>query len=380
MEARTACVLGVHSFAARHRRTGIQHLALGLGRLGYEVSYVSAPFTPFDLIGAERRERLWRSARALGHRPVAHPGPGVAEYCFFSPIPLHRLFIRGQAALRVATATMPWREAHVFDLCIHDVGPCMAYVPRIDAKRYVLRLNDAARGFGEMPGCLQEGLERRMADGFYSQIWAVSEPLAEHARGLTRSSRVLLVPNGVDADQFRAVGAVGTRRGGESRGRAVYVGPNVPWLDVDLVAATARLLKDWTFDVYGDGFSTAASEANLHFKGAVPHGEVAELLGGYDVGLLPYMDVRGRMRYVHRPLKFYEYYASGLGIACVDVGGLRSGIGALARYGNGPEGFARAVQDAASTAPSPEESDRFMADNSWSSRLEAVERALAELE
>lgn len=370
------CVLGVHSFADAHRKTGIQHIAVGLGGLGNDVAYVSVPFSPFDIVGSSRWRRLRRAALHGGRRPILHPAPGVAEYCFFSPVPIHRLFFPTRHVERLVNTFLPWgKGTRAFDFCIHDVGPCMVYAPRIAAGAHVLRLNDAPGGFGEMPRSLRNALEERLANGFYRQIWAVSEPLAEYAASLAGESEVLLIPNGVSGELFAHLRE---ERPSDVGNKAVYVGPNAPWVDLDLLFAAADLLPGWTFDIYGDGFPEQAPAGNVHFRGPLPHDGVDEVLARYAVGLLPYKDVLGRMQNVERPLKFYEYYAAGLGIASVDVGALRRGMGTCATYGIGPAGFAEAIE-AAGNAPPPSLEDRraFLAEHTWKNRLAQIDAALS---
>lgn len=365
-------VLGVHSFCDPHYRTGIQHMAGGFAERGALVDYVAAPSSPFDLVGRARRRRLRRVWGSMGLRPVAAPQPGLREYSFPAVIPVHGLFVRGRAMLGLVEATVPrWFRNKPYDVLIHDVGPGMVYASLVRARLRVLRLNDFPRGFGDMPTSLVQALERRMADGFYGQIWAVSPPLASLARRMAPGTPVHLVPNGVDAGVFKACPG---RRGRTLRRKAVYLGGEVPWLDIDLVMKTARLLPEWEFHFVGGGYEDRRNQGNVKFLGPVAHAEIAEILKQYDVGLLPYKDVAGRMAYVHRPLKFFEYYAAGLGVACAAVGGLGEGLAGMARFGSGARDFARAVAEsgAASEAVSECERREFLAANSWEARIDAV--------
>ena len=80
------------------------------------------------------------------------------------------------------------------------------------------------------------------------------------------------------------------------------------------------------------------------------------------------------MRYVERPLKFYEYIAAGLGVACTDLGALRGGMAGWACFGNGPKDFAQAIREArlqASTL-SPDDTVKFVQENAWHSRAQAM--------
>lgn len=368
-ELKSALVLGVHSFATPHQKTGIQFIAEGLARRGVAVDYVSVPSSPLDVLGAARRKRLVRVWPRLGRSACLSPESGLREFAFVSPVPVHGALVRGEAMLGAVRALAPgWLRRTRYDLCIHDVGPCMAYLPLVRARWLVLRLNDFPHGFGEMPAPLVAALERRLGNGGYDQVWAVSQPLVSYACSLAPADSVRLVPNGFDATRFDTRGLTG----GDGGNKAVYLGNNAPWLDVALVKAAARLVLEWEFHFVGQGHGGPRAEGNVRFLPAVPHREVARCLRGYSVGLLPYRNLNGRMDYVHRPLKFYEYFAAGLGVAVSDVGGLRDGIGPFACYGNTPESFARAVVESLGAAEAVGAAQRraFLGENDWSSRMD----------
>jgi hypothetical protein len=105
------------------------------------------------------------------------------------------------------------------------------------------------------------------------------------------------------------------------------------------------------------------------------------MLQGYAVGLIPFQDDQGRMQFVERPMKFYEYVASGLGVASTDWGALRQGMGDYACYGNGADGFAQAVRNAALQGERRSRSDveAFAREHSWQSRAQQMFERLAAL-
>lgn len=85
------------------------------------------------------------------------------------------------------------------------------------------------------------------------------------------------------------------------------------------------------------------------------------------------------MRYVERPLKFYEYIAAGLGVASTDLGALRQGMGDLACYGTDARTFADAILQAredAQARPASFAKD-FVEAHDWSARARTM---LARLE
>lgn len=80
-------------------------------------------------------------------------------------------------------------------------------------------------------------------------------------------------------------------------------------------------------------------------------------------------------------MKFYEYIAAGLGVASTDLGALRQGMGGLACYGNGVDGFVQAIEQARFQASGRPAGFRrtFIAENSWDARARYMEERLSAL-
>lgn len=377
---RTFIFLGVHSFQDEFLSTGIQNFAHRFAARGNSVDYVSVPSSLLDLSTRRRMRRFCRVWLHGGGASVPAGRGRLHEYSFRSLLPLHSLLLPSAKLLPLALGDgVKCLSGKRYAVCVHDMGPCAAYAPFVQAKHRVLRLNDYPFGFGSLPRFIAEGVVTRMREGWYDQVWAVSEPLADFAREYVPAYRVQLIPNGVDVEMFDRDGH--KRPALDSR-RCVYLGGNVPWLDRQLVLDAAGLLPEWDFHFVGDGFERCRPQrGNVSYDAPVSHDRIAGLLEGYAVGLIPYRDVLGRMVYVHRPLKFYEYYAAGLGIAASDVGGLRQGLGGRARFGRTPEEFARAIVESVESAKSVGRSERegFMASNGWGARMDAALKALSSL-
>jgi len=132
--------------------------------------------------------------------------------------------------------------------------------------------------------------------------------------------------------------------------------------------------------VYGVGRRPwRGNPSNLLWLNAIARVEVAAALQASAVGLIPFRNSHGRMNFVERPLKFYEYVAAGLGVASTDVGALRLGMNGLAHFGNGVEGFSRAIELAAADRPrlDSDQLKAFIAENCWEFRIDQmVERVL----
>lgn len=353
----------------------MQHLAEGLARNGWQVDYVATSSSPVDIWGRQRHPRLrrvWLQGQGQVGVPVEQ---GLTEYAFKALFPAHRLFLRAAWQLKTYAWLMPkWVKTRPYDLCMHEASPNVIYFPLVHAKIKILRLNDWPDGFArDLHPVLVKQFSRHISSLAYNEIWAVSKPLADYALEINPSNCVITVPNGVES--FFRLHHGGIARKPKS---AIFLGGLSAWVDIDLIVHAAQQLPDWTFDVYGPGNASAKGHAeNVHFHPPVPRQLVPEILARYEVGLIPLKESNGRMRFVERPLKFYEYISAGLGVASTDVGSLRHGMGDLASYGNTPSAFSEAIRIARERGNSrtAETNRRFMQENSWSSIItQAVHR------
>lgn len=374
---RRALVLGTHSFIDGGSKVGMQHLAEGLARHGWQVDYVATSSSPFDVWGRQRHARLRRVWLQSQDQRGVTLEPGLTEYSFKALFPAHKLLLRTRWQLRSFAWLAPrWLRTREYEICLHEASPQVIYFPLCRARVRIFRLADWPEGFAhEMPSVLIEQFARQITAGVYDDIWAVSQPLAQYALDLRPDSPVLVLPNGVEGI-FAPQDATASR----TPNSAVFLGGLSAWVDTDLVHAAARRLPDWRIDLYGPGTPPHVGvPGNVRYHPAVSRQQVPALLARYEVGLIPLRESHGRMRFVERPLKFYEYVSAGLGIASTDVGKLREGMGSLACYGSSAESLAQAIVDARACARhrTPQDAQRFMLAHSWSA---IVPRALQRIE
>ncbi len=354
---------------------------------GWEVDYVPTLSSPFDLIGGGRHARL---KRAWGPTFGGMLVPGFAqlrEWSLRSLYPAHRWFLRHPWQLQSYGCLLPQAlTASCFDVLIADIAPNMLLLPRLQARIKICRLNDWPRGFGSgLHPVVIHAMEVFLRQPFFDEVWAVSRPLEHYCRNLNTSQATAYLPNGVDL--MVSLPGSHEERGstGQQRSRlnsAVYLGGMTSWMDRDLLIHVARKMPDWTFDLYGPGWCAPADcPKNLRWQGVIGRDAVPQMLRGYAVGLIPFKDDQGRMQFVERPMKFYEYVAAGLGVASTDSGALRQGMGDYACYGNGADGFAQAVRSAAlqSERRSKSEVEAFAREHSWQSRAQQMFERLAAL-
>ena len=368
-----AIVLGVHSFLDSHVKVGIQFIAEGLAKSGWQVDYVSIFSSPLDIYGAQRRKRMrrvWFDRQDKKGRAIA---PGLTEYAFRAPCPAHRHFLRYEWQEKVFDALAPtWLHNRFYDVCIHDVTANVLYLKSIHSDHTILRLNDLPEGFRHS---LSNQIIRRIRQNIrtkkYSEIWSAHEPLTGYARQINPANRLFTIPNGVD-DTFLEGWTRDFPRKPKS---AVFIGNIENRIDLSLVDKTAALMGDWQFDIIGPlNRSWPVQSGNVRRLPPISRPMVKKVLSGYQVGLIPFCDISGGIAYVERPLKFFEYIGAGLGVASTDVGALKSGMGNLASFGNSPETFAGAIRKEAIRAGARSQRDCFelIKPYSWSTIMQKI--------
>jgi hypothetical protein len=84
---------------------------------------------------------------------------------------------------------------------------------------------------------------------------------------------------------------------------------------------------------------------NIRYMGPVAFDKVPLTLGGYDVGLLPFKPSGNFLDYFD-PIKAYQYWAAGLGIAATNVGRMGDALLPWACLGSDGNSFAGAIETA----------------------------------
>ncbi|MDQ6887336.1 MAG: glycosyltransferase family 4 protein [Gemmatimonadota bacterium] len=198
----------------------------------------------------------------------------------------------------------------------------------------------------------------RVADGIIVLARGVGEYLGRLG---VPSSRITLVPNGVDASAFLAAAPVE-----REPLRLVYAGAHGPANGLDAVLVAASRLRDdgrVSFLLVGDGPSKAelrdlATQRGLErvcFRDPVPKSEMPALLGDCDGGLMVLRELP-LFSFGVSPNKLFDYWGASLPVICNvagDVAGMlkQSGGGVQARDGSG-EALADAIRNMLSMSPS----------------------------
>lgn len=208
--------------------------------------------------------------------------------------------------------------------------------------------------------------------------------LAESKRAGAR--RVVLVPNGVDADHFARAGELGTpvaEAVAKLRPPVVgYLGTLNYWIDSELLARIAREHPDWTVLHVGPRdmlANTAAFDGlpNLISTGRIPYQDLPQYVKVFDVCVNPYI-LDGVAEHCS-PLKLYDYIATGKPIVSVDMPEARKFEQLIHISDNSDEFVALVEQVIEKGDPRSEERKAEARRHTWRSRFEDVAAALAEV-
>ena len=325
--------MGSISFVLDKARVGINQIAEYLALIGYEVIYISSPSSIFDLFSKPRRNRF---CKAWPWQRYYQIKPGLIEVIPRSPWILNKVgsnFI-GNLTYALNKNVLGQR----FDIMIATVGALNLFSRRIIAPMKVLRLQDSPNDFG-LSRFLCAEIEGNIKEGVYQQIWAVSHALCDYAKLLGQVEKTYYLPNGVRLESFL------NRFMRNSVRKCIYVGTFDNWVDINLIICSAKLLPNWQFDLFGPKLVNSELPENVHYFGDIENDRLPILFNQYSVGLIPFKDCE-HINVVERPLKFSQYLASGLGVASVSHGGLKTGLKGWASFGNTPKEFASAIEDA----------------------------------
>jgi glycosyltransferase involved in cell wall biosynthesis len=166
-------------------------------------------------------------------------------------------------------------------------------------------------------------------------------------------ARIMVVPNGVDDELFRAPPTVSHESAVNEPVVVGFSGSLKPWHGIELLCEAFEMLaSDQRFRllVIGDGPGAAAVEEvrkrhgdRVTLTGAVPHEEVPRLLRDVDIAVAPYSKLE---RFYYSPLKLLEYMAAGVPTVASAIGQVSELIRDGATGILVPPGDADALRDA----------------------------------
>jgi glycosyltransferase involved in cell wall biosynthesis len=218
-----------------------------------------------------------------------------------------------------------------------------------------------------------EGRLGRRAD----LLITTSQALFEAKRHL--NDNVVLVTHGVDYQHFTRANSA-----------EVSVPPDIAelprpvlgfwgliqdWLDLELLADTARARPDWSIALIGEvatDVSVISGLPNVHLLGRRPYSQLPAYAKGFDVGLIPFR-INALTRAVN-PIKLREYLAAGLPVVSTPLPEVQRYSG-LASIATAAAEFVRSCQHALQTNSVEKSAARqdAMRAETWAAKLREIE-------
>ncbi len=154
---------------------------------------------------------------------------------------------------------------------------------------------------------------------------------------------VHLFPSGVEPEHYAAAHEHRTPR---TRPVAGYVGVIDERVDLGLVAGLAERLPQWDIQMVGPVAkidpAVLPQAPNLHYPGMQPYERLPQVMGGFDVALMPFA-LNEATRSIS-PTKTLEYFAAGLPVVSTRVGDVVADYADVVALRDDADGFAAACE------------------------------------
>ena len=216
-------------------------------------------------------------------------------------------------------------------------------LPIAGALRPTVLAYDVMDDLASFDGAPQELLLRqrqvlRSADIVFTGGRSIHRGILRHRRDGTH-----LFPSGVEPEHFQAATKLRRPR---ARPVAGYVGVIDERIDGGLLGGLAERLPQWDIRVVGPVAkidpASLPSAPNLEYPGPAPYEQLPEVLGGFDVALMPF--ALNRATRSISPTKTLEYLAAGLPVVSTPVPDVVADHSAWVDVVENADGFAAACQ------------------------------------
>lgn len=269
----------------------------------------------------------------------------------------------------------------------------IVYTWQIEDISYLERCTDKFVVYDAMDdwAAFAETIEQRLIDNENEVVARADLVLAVSRKLYDRHSRLnkntLLVPNGVDDTFFRTALTYAKQESDilyVYRDRPVvgYVGGIHDWVDVDLIAETARRLPEIVFVLIGPTLKRLKPKLegipNLLSLGPKPYSELISYMAYFTVGIIPFK--LNLLNESTNPIKLYEYLGAGLPVVSTGMQEVvayeADGVVSIA---DDPAAFSTRIIEALATSGDPgrmAERLEIAAKNSWAARASLVMSAI----
>ncbi len=155
---------------------------------------------------------------------------------------------------------------------------------------------------------------------------------------------VHLFPSGVEPEHYEPARTMRTAR---DRPVAGYVGVIDERLDLELIRGLAERLPDWDIEMVGPIFKvhpkSLPQAPNLRYPGMQPYERLPDVMGGFDVALMPFALTEATRSI--SPTKTLEYLAAGLPVVSTRVPDVVSSFSEVVALRDDAAGFAAGCRE-----------------------------------
>ncbi|MGA9187347.1 MAG: polysaccharide pyruvyl transferase CsaB [Methanosarcina sp.] len=208
-------------------------------------------------------------------------------------------------------------------------------------------------------------------------VTCVSPTLAEKIKNATNSTSIQVLPNAVSPDMLYT--NINEKLPTFIKGKITigYFGHLTPaWFDWDTIISIANRNPDWTFHIIGYGAPKELQiPNNILLIGKVDPSELGHYASNWDVAIIPFKE--SVLSSSVDPIKLYEYLFFNLPVVA-------TGIYHIERYpyvwvAHSLNEFEASIIKASETKIEKDVIQKFISENSWSKRVDEIERYASDL-
>ena len=302
-------------------KVGSNYFAEEFSKNGWQVVYLSHPFSQFTLI-TKRQEffdklLIWiKGGMKIGNIWSYQPFcifPHLNYPIFRSPLLAHIWY---KLTIPPVVRTIKRKGFGQVEVIWIDNPLYHFLLDEVKHKKSVIRISDNPEGFKRFftPEIerIYTNLIRKCDFVFYT-----SKPLEKYIRNKGRKTGMYYIPNGVDLKRFD-----GVENSAEPEDikhiphpRIIYVGAIDEWFDEEIVEKIAE--SGMSVIIIGPLNKKIEMKSNIFYLGRKSPDELPSYIFHSDIGIIPFK--KNNFTDSINPLKLYEYLACGLPVVATDL-------------------------------------------------------------
>lgn len=319
--SRKILVFGNFPFNLKNEFIDTNHYALYFARNGDEVDFVTPPayYVDFLLPFISSRKQVLKN----GLSSFIEIENNLRQYTPIVPFPIRNNLLLG-SGLNLSVFSHSFKFSPItrkeYDICITSQGFMLLWSRYVKSNIFIYRYNDLLEGFSNHPEELSK-YEEEFIKERRPIILTVNKRLLNYLKErYPEYEKIKILPNGVDIELFSKC-EPDKELASIRKKKAVFCGGIDFWVDVELLYNLAKDLKDIILVLIGPAkvnIDKLINLPNVIYLGARKYTEIPSLIKACDVGLIPFKRDR-LIEYVEKPLKYYEYLASGLPVVATGL-------------------------------------------------------------